>query len=155
MPNVLPALNDYVRRLARREVRAESLRAKRLSSQHRHDIARPQGRHPCPGQSRVSTMERHGDRPRPAADPLGAASAAGENLRFRIDGLRSHRERLGLSAKDYGKLVGVSGLDHPTHWEAGRRLNPRRRRLPAIAAVRSLGKREALRRLAQGKVDTP
>jgi len=52
-------------------------------------------------------------------------------------------------AKDYGKLIGVSGLT-VYHWEAGK-AKPRRRQLPAIAAVRGLGKREAAARLAGKK----
>jgi DNA-binding XRE family transcriptional regulator len=152
MAKVLPALNDYVRRLARREIRAESHRAKRVSSQHRNDIAVLK-RVIRALADRVGTMERHGSRIGTTEKALKISSSSGENLRFRIDGLRSHRQRLGLSAKDYGKLVGVSGLTI-YHWEAGK-AKPRRRQLPAIAAVRTLGKREALRRLAQGKPITP
>jgi hypothetical protein len=44
--------------------------------------------------------------------------------------------------------VGVSGLTI-YHWESGK-AKPRRRQMPAIAAIRSLGKREALARL-EGK----
>jgi DNA-binding transcriptional regulator YiaG len=73
------------------------------------------------------------------------ASAPADKLRFRADGLRTHRAKLGLSAKDYGKLVGVSGLTI-YHWEAGK-AKPRRRQLAALATVRGIGKREALKRL--------
>jgi DNA-binding XRE family transcriptional regulator len=142
MPNVLPALNEHVRRLARREIRAETARTKRASSQHRRDIAAL--KRLIKGLAvRVAACEKRGGAP----TPVLAAGEASDNLRFRKDGLKTHRVKLGLSAKDYGRLVGVSGLTI-YHWESGR-AKPRRRQLPAIAAIRGLGKREALARLAK------
>jgi DNA-binding XRE family transcriptional regulator len=140
MPNVLPALNEHVRRLARREIRAETARTKRASSQHRRDIAAL--KRLIKGlAARVSACEKRGGAPVLAA----AAAESSDSLRFRRDGLKTHRAKLGLSAKDYGKLIGVSGLT-VYHWEAGK-AKPRRRQLPAIAAIRGLGKREVLARL--------
>jgi DNA-binding XRE family transcriptional regulator len=141
MPNVLPALNEHVRRLARREIRAETARTKRASSQHRRDIAAL--KRLIKGlATRVAACEKRGG----AQAPVLAAGEASDNLRFRKDGLKTHRAKIGLSARDYGKLVGVSGLTI-YHWESGK-AKPRRRQLPAIAAIRGLGKREALARLA-------
>ena len=56
-------------------------------------------------------------------------------------------EKLGLSAKDYGKLVGVSGLSI-YNWES-EKTRPRDSQLAKIVAVRGMGKREALKRLEQ------
>ena len=64
---------------------------------------------------------------------------------MRITGLKTHRKKLGLAAKDYGKLLGVSSLTI-YNWEAGKS-KPRRSQLPRIVAVRGIGKREALKRL--------
>jgi len=64
---------------------------------------------------------------------------------FRADGLKSHRAKLGLSAADYGRLVGASGLSI-YHWEAGK-ARPRQQQVAKLAAVRGIGKREALKRL--------
>ena len=144
MPNVLPALNEHVRRLARREIRAETARTKRASSQHRRDIAALK-RLIRALAARVNACEKRAGAPNLAPQ----AGASSDNIRFRRDGLRTHRTKLGLSAKDYGKLIGVSGLT-VYHWEAGK-AKPRRRQLPAIAAVRGLGKREAAARLAGKK----
>jgi DNA-binding XRE family transcriptional regulator len=142
MPNVLPALNEHIRRLARREIRAETARTKRASSQHRRDIAALK-RLIRGLAARVTACEKRGGAPAPALD----AGKASDNLRFRKDGLKTHRAKLGLSARDYGKLVGVSGLTI-YHWESGK-AKPRRRQLPAIAAIRKLGKRETLKRLGR------
>jgi DNA-binding XRE family transcriptional regulator len=142
MPNVLPALNEYVRRLARREIRAETARTKRASSQHRRDIAALK-RLIRSLAGRLSACEKRSS----GAGPAVAVGEASESLRFRKDGLKTHRAKLGLSAKDYGKLVGVSGLTI-YHWESGK-AKPRRRQLAAIAAIRGLGKREALARMSK------
>jgi transcriptional regulator with XRE-family HTH domain len=75
---------------------------------------------------------------RPAPSDLG-------DIRFRASGLKSHRARLGLSARDYGRLVGVSGLTI-YQWEGGK-ARPRKEQLAKLAAVRGLGKREAMKRL--------
>jgi DNA-binding transcriptional regulator YiaG len=55
------------------------------------------------------------------------------------------RARLGLSAKDFGRLVGVAGLTIYS-WESGKS-RPRQKQLAGLAAVRHLGKREAGKRL--------
>ena len=141
MPNVLPALNDHVRRLARREIRAATVKTKRASAQYRRDIAAL--KRLIRGLStRLIACEKRGGASRAV---VAAATAPVEGLRFRKDGLKTHRAKLGLSAKDYGALVGVTGLTI-YHWESGVS-KPRRKQLPAIAAVRKLGKREALARL--------
>jgi len=41
MPNILLALNDYIRRLARREIRSQAVKARKSLSTHRRDIASP------------------------------------------------------------------------------------------------------------------
>lgn len=139
MSNVLPALNDHVRRLARREIRAATVKTKRASAQYRRDIAAL--KRLIRGLStRLAACEKRGGNSRAVV-----ASAPVEGLRFRKDGLKTHRAKLGLSAKDYGALIGVTGLTI-YHWESGVS-KPRRKQLPAIAAVRKMGKREALTQL--------
>jgi uncharacterized repeat protein (TIGR01451 family) len=65
--------------------------------------------------------------------------------RFVPKGLRSHRARLGLSADEYGRLVGVSAQTIYS-WE-GETSTPRAAQRASLAAVRGLGKREAHARL--------
>jgi DNA-binding XRE family transcriptional regulator len=142
MPGFLPNLNDHIRRLARREIRVETARTKRASAQHRRDIAALK-RLIRALISRIATCEKRAG----ARTTVTAAATDSGNFRFRKDGLRTHRAKLGFSAKDYGQLIGVSGLTI-YHWETGK-AKPRRRQLPAIAAIRGLGKREALARLDQ------
>lgn len=70
----------------------------------------------------------------------------GSQLRFQAKGFASLRKKLGLSAQEMAKLLGVSALS-VYKWESGK-ATPRSSHLPAIAAVRKLGKKEALAKLA-------
>ena len=60
--------------------------------------------------------------------------------------MASNRKRLGLSAADFGLLVGATGQSVYS-WEAGKS-KPRAGALAAIAALRGIGKREVEARLA-------
>jgi DNA-binding transcriptional regulator YiaG len=81
------------------------------------------------------------------AVPAEAIAPTGQKIRFSAKGLRSHRGALGLSAADYGQLVGVTG--HTIYkWEQGE-THPRQAQLAALVPVRGLRKREATARLEQ------
>lgn len=71
--------------------------------------------------------------------------APAESLRFQARGLKSLRARLGLSADDFGRLVGVTGQSIYA-WESGKTV-PREEQKRAIAGLRSIGKKEAAARL--------
>jgi DNA-binding transcriptional regulator YiaG len=73
--------------------------------------------------------------------------SADASFRFSAKGLASHRKRLGLSAHDCGLLLGASGQS-VYKWEEGE-VRPRAKHMPAIAALRAMGKKEAAARLAQ------
>lgn len=139
MPNVNAVLNEQMRRIARREIRANAKAVKRATGHYRRDIAALK--------RQVAALQRElaGLRKRlPDPSPRPAPEAV-QNARLRIDGLKAHRERLGLSAKDFGRLIGVSSLT-VYNWENGKS-KPRRSQLPGIVSIRGIGKREALRRL--------
>jgi transcriptional regulator with XRE-family HTH domain len=69
------------------------------------------------------------------AVPSEAGKAETSSVRFTAKGLRSQRQRLGLSAADYGKLVGVTGQTIYS-WEHGI-ARPRKGQLPRIASLRT------------------
>jgi len=60
--------------------------------------------------------------------------------------MANNRKRLGLSAADFGRLVGATGQSVYA-WETGRS-KPRGKYLEAIAALRGIGKREVAEKLA-------
>jgi DNA-binding transcriptional regulator YiaG len=65
--------------------------------------------------------------------------------RFSARAVKEDRQRLELSAKDYGQLVGVSHLTI-YNWEHGRS-RPRTKQMDAWMAIKGVGKREAWKRL--------
>lgn len=141
MANITATLNEHIRRLARRELHGNMLAVKRATSQYRRDIAAL--KREVSKLSRDLNYLRKQEKRRVNEAP---AERETQGMRFRADGVRSHRSRLGLSAMDYGKLVGVSGLTI-YHWEGGK-VRPRQSQLAKLAAIRGLGKREAMNRLA-------
>lgn len=141
MPNLATAIREEIQRISRKEIRTQAGAHKKAIAQHRRDIAALK--------RQVSMLERQVKVVLRRAPSLASVSpAAGAKLRFVAKGLKSHRVRLGLSAADFGKLVGVSGKS-VYGWESGSS-TPRREQLARIAVVRMLGKREAARQLQTG-----
>ena len=140
MPNITSVLNEQIRRLAKREITSQTRSTRRLTAQYRRDIAALK-RQVASLQKTVAFLERQEKR-RVVEQPVPEMV---EGVRFRADGIKSHRAKLGLSAKDYGRLVGVAGLTI-YQWEGGKN-RPRAAQLAKLIAVRGLGKREALKRL--------
>lgn len=144
MPNRAGTLKSEIVRLARREIRAEIAALQRASAAHRRDIAALKRRN----SELLRTVQSLSKRGASGTTSVGPVQDAGK-LRFRADGLRALRKKLDLSAEDVAALLGVSAQSVYT-WEHGRS-KPRRSQLPAIAELRSMGKREAHRRLAEAK----
>jgi hypothetical protein len=107
MANIGVLLKEEISRLSRRVVRGQVEATRKASSQHRRQIA-ALNRLVTQLVRRVGQLERR-IVSAPVSGGRGAAppEAGGKRLRFVAKGLRSHRERLGLSAADYGKLIGV------------------------------------------------
>jgi DNA-binding transcriptional regulator YiaG len=80
-----------------------------------------------------------------AAIPRNTTTSDEKQTRFVAKGLVSLRKRLGLSASDLARLIGVS-MQSVYNWER-KKATPRREQVAAIAALRGIGKREALQRL--------
>ena len=140
MANIATVLRDEIARLSRKEIRQQMSGTIRASAQHRRDIAALK-RQVQQLTKAVAFLERQ-EKKRLAETPSsGRASGA----RFSAKGVKAHRTRLGLSARNYGQLVGVSPLTIYS-WEAGK-TRPRSKQLVALVATRGLGKREARKRL--------
>lgn len=146
--NLTNVLNEHVRRLARREINRNTKTTRKLTAQYRRDIAALK-RELTRLARQMSFLEKQEKRRTGHAAATSSGPSEAEGMRFRADGMKTHRSKLGLSAADYGKLVGVSGLTI-YHWEA-KKAKPRRSQLPKLASVRGLGKREAMKRLEMSK----
>jgi DNA-binding transcriptional regulator YiaG len=142
MPNIASVLKDEISRIARKEIRSETTVLKKASAQYRRDIAELK-RQVSNLQGRVALIEKQVLRN--VSSQVTEADAKG--IRFTAKGLRSQRKRLGLSAADYGKLVGV-GTQTIYNWES-EISRPHKKQLPVLASLRSMGKRQAQARLEQ------
>ncbi|HUX15122.1 MAG TPA: helix-turn-helix domain-containing protein [Phycisphaerae bacterium] len=140
MANLLSLLNERIRRLARREIRAQTRKTRRLTAQHRRDLAALKRQAAALARA-VAFLEKQ-ERRRVASPP---APQDAKGVRFSARSVKAQRARLGLSAKDFGRLVGVSALTIYS-WESGKS-RPRKKQLAGLGAVRRLGKREARKRL--------
>lgn len=141
MPNIAVALKEEIQRLARKELKANTESLKKAIATYRSEIAALK--------RRVDQLERQAKRTTKAVDRAVPVEAAGSDTahRWRAAGFAQHRKRLGLSAADTGKLLGVSALS-VYKWESGQ-ARPRAKYLPGIASLRAMGKREAAKRLEE------
>ena len=139
MPNIASVLKEEIRRLARREIKAQVGTTKKAAAQYRRDIAKLK-RMLGQQEREIKLLKKRQGQPQAEEEPS-------EGIRFSARSVKAQRSRLGLSAADYGKLVGVSGFTI-YNWEHGTS-HPRKAQLAALVAVRGIGKREALRKLAE------
>lgn len=139
MPNIAQVLKEEIARIARKQSRAELSTLKKAVARHRADIAALKREVAELRRRLAATANR-----RPAAVHAEEPSSAA--VRFSAKGLASHRRRLGLSAADLGRLFGVSGQTVYL-WESGR-ARPRPKHMTAIAALRTLGRRQAAEALS-------
>jgi DNA-binding XRE family transcriptional regulator len=144
MPNIGAVLKSEIARVARKELRSETQQLKKSVTQYRGQIAQLKRRIQMLEQQ-VRRLARSGGRTVAAAAPE-MDEDSGPSLRFSAKGLASQRKRLGLSAANVAKILGVSALS-VYKWESGK-TRPRARQLEAIASLRRMGKREAMARLA-------
>jgi DNA-binding transcriptional regulator YiaG len=145
MSSFADQLKTEIARIARKEVRAETRALKKANAQYRADIAALKRRLADAERAMARLAKGAGKGARAAAAAPTPVSPA-QGLRFRVAGFATLRKKLGLSAAEMGKLLGVSAQS-VYHWETGKS-RPRAAQLAAIAAVRKLGKREVSARLA-------
>jgi ribosome-binding protein aMBF1 (putative translation factor) len=143
MMNIVTALKQEICRVARREVRADTQTLKKASAKHRSEIAALK--------RQIAELERLVKRlSRGAPSRAGVAAPDDEPVtvaRFSAKGLAAKRKKLGLSAGDFGKLIGASGQS-VYKWEDGK-TRPRPSQMAGITAVRKMSKKQAESKLAE------
>jgi DNA-binding XRE family transcriptional regulator len=142
MPNIGSVLKEEIVRLARKESRSQIDPTKKATIQQRREHAELK-RRVAQLARQVALLSRKilGTR------AIAPADDKGKPARFSVKGLRVQRERLGLSADDFGKLLGVSAQSI-YNWEH-EKARPRAEQISKVAALRGIGKREASARLDQ------
>ena len=142
MTTLAIALKDEIRRVARKEIKAQTGRTARAVAQYRREIARLK-RQQREHEKKIAFLE--AQTRKTIHSPAAVAELNGD-ARFSARSVKAQRDRTGLSAADYAKLVGVSSLTI-YNWEHNK-TRPRQEQFAALIALRGLGKREAQGKLA-------
>ena len=165
MATLSTALREAVGTLAKRELRRQTASSVKALARCERDLAALKGQvqglrrelsslpPPSPESAGARKKSRQVASPQPASKVSTPSAGRLPRGQLSSEALKAHRERLGLSAERYGKLIGVSGLTI-YHWERGK-TRPRRSSIDAWTAVRRLGKREAATRLARHDAPEP
>lgn len=151
MPNLTCILNEEIRRLARKEIREQVGKTIAQVADQRREIAELK-RQNTELKRRIVFLEKQEKKrladpsqPKVIVQKSDGTVQAESTARFSPTWLASHREKLGFSAADYAKLVDCSPLSI-YKWEKGES-TPRPAQREKLAAIRGIGKREALKRL--------
>jgi len=139
MPNLSTVLKEEITRLARKQINAEIGPLKKRLVQQRKVIAALKDEQVAMKRD-LAALSRRAPAGATVAEPEGEGKR-----RFRVDGFRTFRARLGLSARDLARLLGVSEQTI-YNWE-GAATRPQPSMVEAITALRGLGKRELMARL--------
>ena len=137
MSNVASALKEEISRISRKEIRRETASLKKSSTTHRSEIAALK-RRVLELERQLRRVGRAGKSSQPAAANEDSVSPS---TRFSAKSMASQRRRLGLSAAECGLLIGASAQSI-YNWEEGK-ARPRAQHLPAIFALRKIGRRQA------------
>jgi DNA-binding transcriptional regulator YiaG len=137
MTTLAVVLKDEIRRLARKEIKAQTGKQARAVAQYRREIARLKRQH-RDLEKQLAYLTANARRAQPATI---ADAEPNDERRFSARSVRAQRRRTGLSAADYAKLVGVSPLTI-YNWEHSKS-RPRNGQFQALISLRGLGKREA------------
>jgi DNA-binding transcriptional regulator YiaG len=140
MANLGKMLKDEISRLAQKEARSETSLLRKQSAQYRRDVATLK-RQVANLQRAVTYLEKQERKRVTSSAPVKAP----KGVRYTAKGLKSHREKTGLSAANYALLAGCSALSI-YHWESGK-ATPRPEQQARLIALRGLGVREAQKRL--------
>jgi DNA-binding transcriptional regulator YiaG len=145
MPNIASILKAEISRVARKEVRGETIALKKAVAVYRREIAALKRR----AQTLEQLLRRHSKNGSNTPVEMQNGQATPNVLRFSSKGLRSQRARLGLSAADVGLLLGATAQS-VYNWEQGK-ARPSAKHMPAVAALRGLGRKQAAAVIASRK----
>ncbi len=140
--NFASVLKAEISRVARKELRPRTAALNRASTKYRRDIASLE--------KRVSELEQLlkllSRIPAKSMVPAEPSKDDASVQRFNAKDMAAQRKRLALSAAEMGLILGVSAQS-VYHWEKGKS-RPRASQMPAISAMRKMGKRDVAYRLS-------
>ena len=129
-------LKEEIARVSRKEIRRETAPLKKSSTTHRSDIAALKRR-----VQSLSASFGAWQGSEPSAPAAANEDSVSPGTRFSAKSMAAQRKRLGLTAAECGLLIGASAQS-VYNWEEGK-VRPRAQHLPAIFALRNLGRRQA------------
>ena len=141
MSNVIDALKQDILRLADKQAAAQIGKAQKAAEQYHKQVVELK-RLLKQQEKEIKYLKKQ-----LKADEVQPEDAQLEGVRYSPKSVKSQRRRLGLSCEQYARLIGVSTLTIQ-NWESGKS-RPRRQQLLALVAVRNIGKRAALAKLAE------
>ena len=143
MANIASVLKAEIARVARKEVRAELEGLKKANAQHRSAIAELRRELVA-----LKKQLKQADHERTAS--AKEKTTAQRKHRFSAARLAAHRTKLGLSAADYGRLIGMSGATIYL-WERGGS-RPRLEQVQQLGLLKAMSRSAILRQLEEIKV---
>ena len=178
MANLASVLKEEVSRIVQQEVRRQTAGAAKAAAQGQREVAalktqleklqnqlaslrgqetpkqavsKKAGRKKTASKKKTAhqTAESKQDRGKDDSDAAAAAEKQALRKRFSAQALKTDRERIGLSADNYGKLIGVSGLSI-YNWEQ-EKARPRDSSIKALMQIKGIGKRKAQKLLEELK----
>ena len=158
MATLSTALREEVGTVAKKELRRQTASSDKALARCECDLAALKGQvqglrralsslpPPSPGSSGARKKSRQVASPQPASKVSAPSAGPLPRGQLSSEALKAHRERLGLSAERYGKLIGVSGLTI-YHWERGQdpSTQEQHRRMDGSAKARQARGRETAR----------
>lgn len=167
MANLANVLKEEVSRIVQQEVRRQTAEASKAAAQGQREIAalksqieklqnqlaplrgqeapkqavsKKTGRKKAKAAPKAAERKKESGKTNRDADAAAAEKQA-LRKRFSAEALKKERERLGLSADNYGRLIGASGLSI-YNWEQEKAI-PRSSNIEALLQIKGIGKRKA------------
>ena len=141
MPNIARVLREEISRLARREIRVSLEKARKSVKQHQSQIASLKAQVNTLVRQ-VSALEKN--LARSAAMP--SIETVTKHVRFAPKAIASTRKRLGLSATDLARLMGVTAQTIYNWEREATKPNPQQQ--AKLVSLRGVGKRQVQAHLA-------
>lgn len=143
--DIKQALNDEIRRLARKEIKAAVAPLTGTISALKKQVAEQK--------RQIAALEKRCAVAEPAAPAIAAVAEDGDEKQVRLNaaGILRLRTKLGLTQGEFAKVLGVA-MHTVSVWEQGRR-TPRRAHKVRICALRGIGKRELKKMLGEPAAD--
>ncbi len=145
MPNIASVLKAEISRISRKECRIEVEKLRAMVGQQRKDLTALKQQ--VTSLTKSVTRLQRGNLSKAHSAPLASSVGTSSNGRAVTDGVKftpakliRHRTLLGISANDYGALVGASGQS-VYKWETGK-AQPRAKQLARLSVVMAMGKRK-------------